>query len=411
MKAGGDGALPAGTAWVDAFVFDVNGQARGKRLPAAAWPGVLRDGLAFSGSALVLDATGAARAPCGIGGADGDPDAVARVVPGTLAPVPWAEAPTAQALLSMPDRVAIDPRAILARVVARLAADRLFPVVACELEFYLVRVDRRGRPHPGAPGHLSPGAVEAAAPLLHALHAALAAQGIEAGPIVGEYGPGQFEINLPHRADALRAADEAALFRRAAAGVARRHGSRATFMAKPFADRAGSGLHVHVNLLDAAGRNLFEDSAVVQRAVAGMQALYAESMLICAPNFSAYRRLGGSFVAARASVAANRRDVAFRQPLAGPPRIEHRVASADASPHLVVAAVLAAAHAGITRGLAPLEVPAPPDWFAALGAWAEGRVLRDYIGNDLIAVLAALRRAEAAALFTSVSPSEYEFYL
>ncbi len=162
---GGDG-LPAGTRFVDAFVIDMNGIARGKRLPAEDWDAAARSGIAFSASALVLDAQGNAQGPLGIGTEDGDPDALGLPVPGQIRPVPWARVPTAQALLRMRGAdgpLWFDPREVLAAVVARCREDGLHPVVACELEFYLITVNAQGRPSPpgregGAPhgsaGHL-----------------------------------------------------------------------------------------------------------------------------------------------------------------------------------------------------------------------------------------------------------------
>ena len=128
--------LPPGTRFVDSFIIDINGMARGKRLTAAEWDA--ERGISFSASALVLDARGHAQGPLGIGATDGDPDAFGHPVPGGTVPVPWAEPGLVQCLLSMHADGAplwFDPRQILANVVTRCHADGLFPVVACELEF------------------------------------------------------------------------------------------------------------------------------------------------------------------------------------------------------------------------------------------------------------------------------------
>jgi glutamine synthetase len=424
--AAGTGAdLPAGTDFVDAFVIDINGLPRGKRLAAAEWRGAATR-VGFSASALVLDARGNAQGPLGIGTTDGDPDGFGVPVPGRVAPVPWSDAKVVQSLLSMRANDAplwFDSRQILAETVARCAADGLFPVVACELEFYLVRLTPDGVPVPvsagarGA-GHLCPQAVEAQAPVLHDLHAALAAQGIAAGTLVSEYGPGQFEVNLPHGPDPLRAADDAVLLRRAAQAVAARHGMHASFMAKPFAAHPGNGLHVHVSLVDDSGANRFGAAggqAVLEHAVAGLQALHGESMALFAPNFSAYRRLrAGGFVAATGNWGENSRAVAFRIPPGGASarRIEHRVAAADASPHLVMAAILAALHHGITGKLAPCAPPAgPTDFFAALDLFAGGARLGPYLPPRFPELFVALKRAETTDLLATPSLREYEFYL
>ena len=416
--------LPPGTEFVDAFVFDINGQPRGKRLPAAAWPAALRDGIGFSASALVLDARGNSQGPLGIGTTDGDPDATAWPVSGTLHPVPWSAQKLAQCVLSM-HGAWFDPRAILQSVVDRCRASGLHPVVSCELEFYLVPPDMR---EPPRAGHLGLQHLEDHADFLHALHAALLAQAIPAETLVSEYGPGQFELNLRHTADPLEAADQSVLQRRATAGVARAMGQRASFMAKPYANQSGSGLHVHVSLTDDAGTNLFAGDGgetLLGHAIAGMQRLHAESMALFSPSFSAYRRYRpGSFIALSGSWAENSRLVAFRIPRSPPHarRIEHRIAAADASPHLALAAILAAIHHGVTNRLAPtpaavtghLNAPDPAiprTIFAALDALEASQTLAAYLPAHFPALFAAVKRGETADLLAEVTPIEHEFYL
>ncbi len=433
-----DTALPPDTRFIDALAVDVNGLLRGKRLRAESWPAALREGIAFSASALILDAHGASQGPLGLGTADGDPDAKGQPVPGSLQPVPWAGEAVAQVLLEMRGRdgraLWYDPRAVLRGVIDRCREDGLFPVVSCELEFYLVGDGAEGQPVPLAAArggvtrvggnHLCPQALEDFGPFLHALHAALLAQGIPADALVGEYGPAQFELNLRHTPDPLLAADWAVLQRRATIGVAARHGMRATFMPKPFAGQAGSGLHVHVSLVDEAGRNRFGapgGEALLRAAIAGMQRFHAQSMALFAPSFGGYRRFRpGSFVALNSAWGEDSRAVAFRVPRSGPEarRIEHRLAGADASPHLVMAAILAAIHYGITEGLAPADTavrerdPALPcDIFSALRDFAAGAELARYLPADFARLFSALKQAEAASLFSDVQPAEYGFYL
>ncbi len=433
--------LPDGSRFVDAFVADVNGILRGKRLTAEAWSAASRNGVAFSASALVLDARGASQGPLGLGTQDGNPDGTA-MPSGRAQPVPWALEPTAQCLLSMlgADGAPLwyDPREVLRRVVERCRADGLHPVLSCELEFYLVGAEAGGRPAPlpdaraglvrPSHGHLGLQYLEDHAGFLHALHAALRAQDIPADGLVSEYGPGQFELNLVHCPDPVLAADWAVLQRRATQGVAASLGLRASFMAKPFAGHAGSGLHVHVSLADDSGANRFgapEGEGLLRHAVAGMQALHAQSMAVFAPSFSAYRRYrAGAFASLSSAWGHDNRSVAFRVPRsgAGSRRIEHRVAAADASPHLVLAAILAAIHHGVTQRLTP-SPPAqgdadaqadrslPGDIFSALQAFEAGAVLRRYLPEDFPAMLCALKRAETADLLAEVQPVEHDFYL
>jgi glutamine synthetase len=434
--------LPEGTRFVDAFVADVNGQLRGKRLTASAWTQTAPGGVAFSRSALILDAYGASQGPLGIGTMDGDPDGKAMPVAGMLQPVPWSNDAVAQCLLSMRDGenapLAFDPREVLRRVVERCRADGIFPVISCELEFYLVGAGEEGGAKPLAArrggvgrrggGHLCLQNLEDFAPFLHSLHDALLAQHIPGDGLVSEYGPGQFELNLLHGPDPVLAADQAVLQRRATMGVAARHGYRASFMAKPFAQHAGSGLHVHISLVDEAGRNRFGapgGEAVLRAAIAGMQRLHAQSMAIFAPSFSAYRRYrAGSFVALSSAWGEDNRSVAFRVPRsgAGARRVEHRVAAADASPHLVLAAILAAVHHGITRGLDPgdsaqgnadlhADSSLPGDIYSALHALENADILPGYLGADFVALFAQLKRREAESLFAEVQTIEQDYYL
>jgi glutamine synthetase len=191
-------------------------------------------------------------------------------------------------------------------------------------------------------------------------------------------------------------------------------------MAKPYAKHSGSGLHVHLSMTDAGGRNLFAGEggeALLHGAIAGMQAMHAESMAIFSPSFSAYRRYRpGAFVSLSSSWGENSRAVAFRIPRSPPAarRIEHRVAAADASPHLVMAAILAAAHYGIAHSLSPMDpdhTPLPRTIFAALDALERGTLLCAYIPARFLSLFAAVKRAETDDLMADVTPIEHEFYL
>jgi len=425
-------ALPDKTQFIECFVIDVNGIPRGKRIPSHAWPDLVENGISFSASSLILDATGASRGPKGIGTEDGDPDAIAWPVPGTIAPVPWNQQITAQTLLTMRARDGkafwYDPRVILQSVVDRCQANGIFPVVACELEFYLTSPQIPvSVPSAARAGNLCLHALESDSKFLHALHDALSVQNIPSGALVSEYGPGQFELNLAHGPDPVLAADQAVLQRRAARGVAASMGQHASFMAKPFAPLSGNGLHIHVSLVDENGKNRFGATGgerLLHQAIAGMQRLHAQSMAVFAPNFSAYRRYrAGAFVSLSSSWGEDNRSVAFRIPASGAAarRIEHRVAGADASPHLVMAAILAAIDYGITHRLEPgpasfgdAKIPDPQlprDIFSALCAWENADILPGYFGADFISAFAALKRAEAQDLLSEVFPREHEFYL
>jgi len=386
--------------FVDVFVIDVNGIPRGKRLTAAAWELASKAGVAFSASALVLDSRGISHSPLGLGGADGNPDATGLPVAGTQHPVPWARESVAQCLLT-----------------GAGADGRPAPLAH----------SNGGLAQP-AHGHLGLQYLEDHSAFLHRLHDVLAAQGDLTQGFVAEYGPGQFELSTPHAPDPVLVADRAVLQRRAAQGVAASMGLRASFMAKPWAMHAGSGMHLHVSLVDEAGENRFGAAGgetVLGAAVAGMQRLHAQSMALFAPSFGAYRRYrAGEFVSLSSAWGHDNRSVAFRIPRSGPAarRIEHRVAAADASPHLVIAAVLAALHHGICQKLAPSpptignadnarDGNLPNNLFWALSTFQHGDVLPGYLPAQFPAMFAALKRAETDAVFADVQPGEHNAYL
>jgi glutamine synthetase len=429
------------TETVDLILPDLVGIARGKRLSAAGFAGRLDGGLSLPGSLYGMDATGANVDASGLIWEEGDPDRPCRVDSSRFAPVPW-RAGGAQVLagLGEPDgRPSFaDPRAVLGAVAARFEALGLKPVCALELEFYLLE------PRPGRDGRARPigrqaAAAEAGAGQLFGLDALdeqdgffdrlaqyCAAQDLPAKGALSEYTAGQYEVNLGHVADPVRAADDAFLLKRAVKAAAREVGALATFMAKPFGDRSSSGLHVHVSLVDRAGRNLFaEDPAALGHAIGGLQATMAESMLLCAPNANSYRRLRPlSYAPLAATWGHDNRTVALRVP-SGPPaarRIEHRVAGADASPWLVLSAVLAGIHHGLasrlepgppTRGNAYAEVEPdlPVSWERAEAALAAAAVLPGYLGEAFCRLYRVCRSAERARFEQAVTPLEQSWYL
>jgi glutamine synthetase len=250
---------------------------------------------------------------------------------------------------------------------------------------------------------------------------------------ISEYAPGQLELTLKHHPDALRAADDAVLYKRAAKGVALRHGCEATFMAKPFADRAGSGMHLHVSINDAKGRNIMaadapEGSPAVRHAIGGMKALLADSMAIYAPNANSYRRFrANSYAPVAPTWGVNNRTVSFRVPAGAPAtrHIEHRVAGADAHPALAVAALLAATHYGLTNEIDPgpaivgdgyAQAAAggemiPLNWFAAVERFARSELLNDYFGERFVRMYAAVKRTEQERFNSAIPDIDYDWYL
>jgi glutamine synthetase len=428
---------------VDAFVIDSCGNTAGKRLPASDADKLYADGVQFSASCFVADCRGLGHDAGGLGKSDGDPDGVARPMPGTLCRAPWTATPTAQVVCHMVDfnegkDLWFDPRVILGNVVAQCRDAGLRPVVACELEFYLIDPRRAadgrisvaalpGRQPARRAANLSLEAVEEASEFLRRVNAAAAAQRLPVCGAVAEYGIGQYEVNLRHIADPVLAADHAVLLKRLVKGVARSMGMEATFMAKPFMAQPGNGLHVHVSLVDEAGRNRFGAAggeALLRNGVAGMQALLYDSFAFFAPNFNSQRRYLGLFVPTSRDWATNNRSVAFRIPPGHGEarRIEHRVAGADASPHLTVAAILAALLHGIGNRLeatTPVDGRAssggdadfPGDLIVALDRLEQSALLAKYLPAKFLKIYSESKRGEYLELLEDIFPREYDFYV
>jgi glutamine synthetase len=435
-----------GTRFLDTVMYDLCGTAIGKRYPIRDAAKVWSSGVAFCAGITTLDALGACWDVNGIGFSDGDPDATSVPLPGTLVPVPWMEDVAQVQIAPSPPPGEVgwwfDPRHILRGVVDRFADLGLTPVTACELEFYLVDParDAQGMVHPARPAR--PGrAAEAPrvlafdkldefAPLLAEIDAACLIQGVPAGAATAEYGGAQFEVNLDHVTDPVLACDHALMLRRIIKGVARKHGLDATFLSKPFTDRSGSGLHIHMSLADASGRNVFDETApggdrLLGHAIAGLQATSAEAMAIFAPNLNAYRRFGPNlFVPVNTSWGVNNRSVAFRVPMGGGKarRIEHRFAGAEANPYLVMAAMLAGTHHGLTNRLTAtppsdgnagetVDPDMPMRLWTALDRIEQSQFLAGYLGPRYPAAYAAIKRSELDAFLASVLPREYDWYL
>lgn len=433
--------------YLDAMVIDLCGNAIGKRLPIADAAGILTGGTPICAAMQLVDVMGNTADPMGYGFSDGDPDAMARPLAGTLAPVPWTGGRGAQVLCTLngaADGTPLwyEPRVVLQGVIERFAAFGLRPVLALELEFYLIDAARDGdAPLPcAAPGTqrrerqgqvLSLAKLDQFAPVLEAIQANARAQSIPVTSVISEYGAGQFEINLAHTDDPLRAADHAALLRRVVQGTARGAGYDATFMSKPFAGQSGSGLHLHLSLVNAAGENVFDPAradgeTLLGHAVAGLQATMHEAMAIFAPNLNTYRRFKpDEFTPVTRDWGENNRSVALRLPpvsSGAARRLEHRVSGAEANPYLVTAAVLAGVLHGLEHKLDPgakhtgnagsaVDESLPLTLWSALDAMGRAEVLPDYLGVRYMEIYRAVKSAELSDFMEEISAREHRWYL
>ncbi|WP_097022442.1 glutamine synthetase family protein [Chromohalobacter canadensis] len=434
---------------LDLFITDLNGNLRGKRLPARGLSKVRKEGLKLPRSVMGFDFWGADVLANGLVFETGDSDGTCLPVTEEPIPVPWSQAPRDQMLAMMfnPDGTPFeaDPRQVLKRMVDRFAEKGLTPVMATELEFYLMDAESEKTQRPIPPA-LADGKgrrlannegysveeMDGFEAFFADVREACQAQGIGADTIIAEMGPGQFEVNLNHVADPLSAGDQAILFKRLVRGVSRRHGYSATFMAKPYVEESGNGFHVHFSLLDRDGNNVFNDgteqgSDLLRHAIAGLMQVMPESMLVFAPHLNSYRRfMSGAHAPTHASWGYENRTVALRVPespnLAR--RIEHRVAGADANPYLVLASVLAGALHGMENELEPdtpvegdayaeedSQYPLPCEWQDAIDRFEQSERLREYLGDEFVRVYAQAKRQERRRLNERISDVEYEAYL
>ena len=439
-----------GTDVLELVITDLSGVLRSKRIRGKEFEKTFSDGFCIPGGAVLLDTLGNVVPGIRFTADDGDPDIDARIVPGSLAPIPWAKRPSAQALFRLYSRTGDaffgDPRYVLERAAEPLRKMKLEMVMAAELEFYLLdaRTDRPtpkvsripgiGRPQIG-PQVYHPDDLWDIENFLHDINDACSAQNIPVGTTTSEFAPGQFEINLHHVNDPVLACDHAVLLKRAVKAIAKQHGFVACFMAKPFEDSAGSGLHIHLSLVDRNGRNYFSAnkesaasppySAHFRHAVGGLAQTMAEATAIFAPNANSYRRLRPDMYApVEPNWGANHRNVSLRVPLSNASnlRIEHRTSGADANPYLVTAAILAGVHYGLENQCDPgrmveegevieLEHRLPARWEEAIDRFSRSRILPDYLGSDYCKVYAINRRVEAERFHNTVSNVDFDWYM
>jgi len=422
---------------------DLNGQARGKRLPVRFARKVEEEGTRFPLSVLNLDIWGEDVEDSPLVFEIGDPDGVLKPTDRGYVPMPWLQVPSALLPLWMFTEDGRpfpgDPRQALARVVDRYKARGLTPVVATEMEFYLVddpggeiqqpRSPRSGKRRPGAE-ILSLRALDAFDRFFNDLYDACDAMDIPAEAAISEVGLGQFEINLSHVPDALRAADDAWLFKMLVRGLARNHGMAASFMAKPYEDFAGNGLHTHFSLLDDQGRNAFangthEGTPLLHNAIAGCLQGIPDLALIFAPHANSYERLvPESHAPTGICWAYDNRTASVRVPGGSPAarRVEHRVAGGDVNPYLFLAAVLGSALIGIEDNLTPpppitgnayaQDMPQIPDtWEMAIDRFEDSPLARRIFDPLLIDNFVMTKRQELHYMAELTPRQQLDLYL
>lgn len=422
---------------IELLLCDINALLRGKWLSGDDAGKLAKGQVRLPISTYAPNVLGEELPQTGLGIVAGDPDGVIVAIPGTLKRVPWAAGHVVQVQVEMeapaPEFEGLSARGQLTAMLDCFAARGLKPMLATELEFFIVQP----RDHPEAapcPPAFAPRAqnyelnvLDRSETILSDILAASRDQNLPTDALIAEFGPGQYEINFHHTDDVLAAADTAILFRRLVRGVTRTHGMEATFMAKPYADHPGNGMHVHVSVTGPDGNIFAADTGVsdtLQRAVAGVLATMPDAQALFAPHLNSFRRFGpGSFSPNRPDWGLDNRGAAIRLPETKGPgaRLEHRICGADVNPYLALTAILG----GILHGLdsqptlpPPLEdataTPAAPlahDWRAAVDIFAQSGFAEDIFGTRFRDLYAMLKYDEIGKLTAPITPTEYRVYL
>ncbi|CDX60060.1 Glutamate--putrescine ligase [Mesorhizobium plurifarium] len=362
----------------------------------------------------------------------------------TLTVVPWEEDPTAAVICDLVHQdgrsVEFTPRNVLKRVLAAYDERGLKPVVAPEIEFYLVRknpdpdypltppVGRSGRPIGGGAGYSIAG-VNEFDELIDDIYHFSERQGLEIDTLIHEEGAGQLEINLRH-GNPIELADQVFMFKRTIREAALKHEIYATFMAKPIQGQPGSAMHIHQSVVDKkTGKNIFsaEDGSETDaffHFIGGMQKHVPNALVMFAPYVNSYRRL-----TQQASAPVNNkwgydnRTTAFRVPRSDPAarRVENRIPSSDANPYLALAASLACGLVGMNNKIKaepPVlttanadEIDLPRGLLEAVGLFEDDKELGAILGKSFAATYTAIKRAEFETFMEVISPWEREYLL
>lgn len=420
---------------------DVNGILRGKAMPVADAAKLAAGTARMALSSATVDVWGDEIADCSQVTATGDCDVVMR--PTGRAPIPSVLCADTALLpvdfwLEDGQPMQTGCRHALAGLLARFTARNWSPVIALEFEFYLHDLQAAGLEHPCSPltgrrlngreaGQIND--LEHFAAFLRDVRRACVAADIPVTAINSENGTGMFEVNLDHSADVLKAVDDGVFLRRIIRDVAIRHGFGATFMAKPFPDLDGAGLHVHFSMRDKNGANIFDDGSargtdLLGQAAAGLLTHMDAMQLIMAPHLSSYRRVQpNAYAPVNICWGYDNRSVPVRIPGGDhrARRIEHRLAGADANPYLVVLAVLAAALDGIEQALQPPEPvlgacydqgypQVVANWQDAIGLFGASAWMRELLPPLFHEAFLNAKRQELAKFLAQITPLEIETY-
>ena len=431
--------------YLDVILGDLSGIIRGKRIPISDADKIFKSGVQFCYSTFLLDTSGYCPDAEGRGFTDGDPDANYYPMKNTLSLIPWHKDSIAQVLISIQDESRyssiMDPRNVLAKVWDDFSKLKLYPRVAFELEFYLIKRRSKLDENPTPPTSkrnkrqaegtqvYGMSELDDFYDFLEEINKFCKIQNIPASTASSEFAPGQFEINLNSTTDLLKAADDSVLLRRLVKETAIKHGYEATFLSKPYLNEAGSGMHLHLSLYDEKNNNVFSKNKLKNKnllyAIGGLQKTMFESMAIFAPNINSYRRfLPDQFVPVNSSWGPNNRSVAFRIPVSNSDatRIEHRVAGAEANAYLVLSSILSGMMHGFRNKILPdkpridnacdnPDKNMPLNITDALALLENSKVMNKYLTKEYVKIYVDLKRKEQESFNSEISNTELKWYL
>ena len=430
------------------FIYvDFNGIPRGKYASPKTLVKAFDGGLRMPISSYVLDVWG--DNPKGTGLVmSGDGDAICRPVASSLAVTPWNSRNTAQCLVSMEggdgEPIYADPRHILSSVLDRFNKLNLKPVIAPEMEFYLVDKQLQKNGHPQMP--LIPGThrryedvqllnlseMDDFEGFFALVEKSAHSLGIPAETAIKECAPGQFEINLLHHDDALLMADQTFLMKRLIKNCARKFNMNATFMAKPFSEEAGNGMHAHLSIVDKDGKNVFQvdkdkqPQGIFAEAISGLLKTTPDFLSFYAPHSNSYRRLvhNADHAPTTLSWGNENRTALIRLPEASSEatRLEFRLPSADSNPYLVFASILSSVLSGITEKYpldketlgnahAQHEAALAITWREAVHKTSESLIVKDFFGERFQKSYQCVKESEIKRFESTITDFEYNSYL
>jgi glutamine synthetase len=359
---------------VECLVPDMAGNARGKFIPANQFLGLGEPRLPES--ILIQTVTGEYSDDHWDFVEPTDADMILKPDPGSMRLVPWAREPTAQIIhdcYTMAGELhPLSTRNVLRKVLWLFEEQGLQPVVAPEVEFFLVArntdpdyvlvppAGRSGRAETSRQSY-SMDAVAEFEDFVEDMYDFAEAQALQVDTLIHENGAAQMEINFLH-GDALSLADQVFCFKRTVRETAHKHGIYATFMAKPMQSECGSAMHIHQSIVrKSSGENIFttadgKHSPEFMSYIAGLQRYTPELISLYAPNVNSYRRLAPEISAPiNLNWGLDNRTTAFRVPHSSPEgtRVENRFPGADVNPYLALAATLASGYLGMQQRLQP----------------------------------------------------------